>query len=113
MQVTNNGYNDPNNLKFDNIIILGVPTVPASVSVTHVDAENTTTILDNKNIDYDGAKKVNTSMFLDIIMQKKEATFIVFFFLVCVCHTVFAYNTRECRFCQAIGDLQQQKPFFE
>uniref|UniRef100_I3JDQ1 alpha-glucosidase n=1 Tax=Oreochromis niloticus TaxID=8128 RepID=I3JDQ1_ORENI len=52
--VTNNGYSDPNNLKFDNIIILGVPTVPASVSVTHVNATNTTTILDNNNIDYNG-----------------------------------------------------------
>lgn len=110
MQVTNNGYNDPNNLKFDNIIILGVPTVPASVSVTDVDATNTTTILDNNNIDYDGAKKVNTSMFLDIIMQKKKQP--LFFFLF-VFVTVFIYNTRECRFCQTIGDLQQQKPFFE
>lgn len=89
MQVTNNGYNDPNNLKFDNIIILGVPTVPASVSVTHVDATNTATILDNNNIDYDGAKKVNTSMFLDIIMQKKEATFIVFFLFVFVTQSLF------------------------
>ncbi|XP_039865377.1 sucrase-isomaltase, intestinal-like [Simochromis diagramma] len=68
MQVTNNGYNDPNNLKFDNIIILGVPTVPASVSVTHVDATNTTTILDNNNIDYDGAKKVLTLQNLDLIL---------------------------------------------
>uniref|UniRef100_A0AAX7VJB0 alpha-glucosidase n=1 Tax=Astatotilapia calliptera TaxID=8154 RepID=A0AAX7VJB0_ASTCA len=68
MQVTNNGYNDPNNLKFDNIIILGVPTVPASVSVTDVDATNTTTILDNNNIDYDGAKKVLTLQNLDLIL---------------------------------------------
>ncbi|KAL3992154.1 werner syndrome ATP-dependent helicase [Sarotherodon galilaeus] len=68
MQVTNNRYSDPNNLKFDNIIILGVPTVPASVSVTHVDATNTTTILDNNNIDYNGAKKVLTLQKLDLIL---------------------------------------------
>lgn len=89
MQVTNNGYNDPNNLKFDNIIILGVPTVPASVSVTDVDATNTTTILDNNNIDYDGAKKVNTSMFLDIIMQKKKQPLLVFFLFVFVTQSLF------------------------
>lgn len=90
MQVTNNGYNDPNNLKFDNIIILGVPTVPASVSVTDVDATNTTTILDNNNIDYDGAKKVNTSMFLDIIMQKKkQPLFLCFFSCLCLSHSLY------------------------
>lgn len=89
MQVTNNGYSDPNNLKFDNIIILGVPTVPASVSVTHVNATNTTTILDNNNIDYNGAKKVNTSMFTDIIMQKKKQPLLFFFLFVFVTHSLF------------------------
>lgn len=88
MQVTNNDYNDPNNLKFDNIIILGVPTVPASVSVTHVDATNTTTILDNNNIDYDGAKKVNSSMFLDIIMQKKKQP-LLFLSCLCLSHSLY------------------------
>uniref|UniRef100_A0A8C6NTV2 alpha-glucosidase n=1 Tax=Nothobranchius furzeri TaxID=105023 RepID=A0A8C6NTV2_NOTFU len=36
MQVTKAGYKDPNNLKFENITVLGVPHPPTSVSVTHV-----------------------------------------------------------------------------
>ncbi|KAG7226089.1 hypothetical protein INR49_018700 [Caranx melampygus] len=61
MQVTNAGYKDPNNLKFENIIILGVPFSPVSVSVTHVGAGvagNSTTVLPNTNIKHDVAKEV-------------------------------------------------------
>ncbi|XP_070761323.1 sucrase-isomaltase, intestinal [Enoplosus armatus] len=61
MQVTHAGYRDPNDLKFENIIVLGVPHPPMSVSVTHVSAgthENSTTTVPNTNIQYDEAKKV-------------------------------------------------------
>lgn len=62
MQVTNAGYKDPNNLKFENITILGVPFSPESVSVSHVasgGAGNSTTWLPHTNIKYDGAKQVS------------------------------------------------------
>ncbi|XP_051252783.1 sucrase-isomaltase, intestinal [Dicentrarchus labrax] len=61
MQVTHTGYSDPNNLKFDNIIVLGVPHPPMSVSVTHVNTGttgNSTTTVPNSNIQYNEAKKV-------------------------------------------------------
>ncbi|AWO99215.1 putative maltase-glucoamylase intestinal-like [Scophthalmus maximus] len=61
MQVAHAGYKDPNNLKFENVTILGVPTAPLSVSVTHVGAGrkgNTTTAVPNSGIQYDGAKEV-------------------------------------------------------
>ncbi|KAF3698143.1 Maltase-glucoamylase, intestinal Maltase [Channa argus] len=61
MQVTHAGYRDPNNLKFGNITVLGVPYPPISASVTHVGAGtlgNTSTTVPNTNIQYDGAKKV-------------------------------------------------------
>ncbi|GLD74046.1 sucrase-isomaltase, intestinal [Lates japonicus] len=61
MQVTHAGYKDPNNLKFENITVLGVPSPPMSVSVTHVRngaQGNSTTVLPNTNIQYDGAKEV-------------------------------------------------------
>lgn len=61
MQVTNAGYKDPNNLKFENITILGVPFSPLSVSVTHVGAGNETTELPNTNIKHDAAKEVRAS----------------------------------------------------
>lgn len=67
MQVTHAGYKDPNNLMFENIIVLGVPHPPVSVSVTHVNPgthENTTTAVPNTNIEYNRAKKVNTHMFI-------------------------------------------------
>uniref|UniRef100_A0A4W6E7F6 alpha-glucosidase n=1 Tax=Lates calcarifer TaxID=8187 RepID=A0A4W6E7F6_LATCA len=51
--VTHAGYKDPNNLKFENIIVLGVPSPPMSVSVTHVRngaQGNSTTVLPNTNI---------------------------------------------------------------
>lgn len=63
MQVTNAGYRDPNDLKFENITVLGVPYPPSSVSVTHVgtaDVGNSVTTVPNTNIQYDADKKVNT-----------------------------------------------------
>jgi len=66
MQVTHAGYKDPNNLKFENIMILGVPIPPVSVSVTHVGNSgnpNSTTALPNININYDTAKQVKTHTF--------------------------------------------------
>lgn len=60
MQVTHAGYSDPNNLKFDNITILGIPVPPVSISVTHVGTTNSTTTLEPSNIHHDGDKKVNT-----------------------------------------------------
>ncbi|XP_053176409.1 sucrase-isomaltase, intestinal isoform X1 [Scomber japonicus] len=58
MQVTHNGYGDPDNLKFEDITVLGVPHTPSSVSVTHVSDGNTVTILPDTNIEYNAAKKV-------------------------------------------------------
>uniref|UniRef100_A0A7N6B035 alpha-glucosidase n=1 Tax=Anabas testudineus TaxID=64144 RepID=A0A7N6B035_ANATE len=55
MQVTHAGYKDPNNIKFENITILGVPYPPSSVSVTQVGtgSPGTPTTLPNSNIQYD------------------------------------------------------------
>nr|XP_046244835.1 maltase-glucoamylase, intestinal [Scatophagus argus] len=60
MQVTHAGYEDPNNLQFENITILGFPAPPKSVSVTHVitPSQSHVTILSENNIQYDEAKKV-------------------------------------------------------
>lgn len=63
MQVTHAGYKDPNNLKFEDITVLGVPYPPESVSVKHIipgTTGNSTTTLPNTNIQYDADKKVNT-----------------------------------------------------
>ncbi|XP_032365998.1 maltase-glucoamylase, intestinal [Etheostoma spectabile] len=59
MQVTHSGYKDPNNLKFENITVLGVPQPPISVSETHIGTNgNFTTTVPSTNIQYDEAKKV-------------------------------------------------------
>ncbi|XP_058489999.1 sucrase-isomaltase, intestinal [Solea solea] len=55
MQATHAGYKDPNNLKFETITILGAATPPLSVTVG---TGNTTTVLPNTNIQYDGTKQV-------------------------------------------------------
>lgn len=63
MQVIHAGYIDPNNIKFENITVLGLPHPPRQVTVTHVDtgaSDNGTTSLPNTNIQYDADKKVNT-----------------------------------------------------
>ncbi|XP_028274772.1 maltase-glucoamylase, intestinal [Parambassis ranga] len=56
MQVTNAGYRDPNNLKFEDITILGVPSDPVSVSVTLVGSG--ATVLPNSSIQYNETKQV-------------------------------------------------------
>eukprot|EP00064_Thunnus_orientalis_P008511 superscaffoldBa00001014_g8534 len=58
MQVTHAGYRDPDNLKFENITVLGVPHHPVSVSVTHVTRGNSITNVLGTNIQYDAVKKV-------------------------------------------------------
>ncbi|XP_015233743.1 PREDICTED: sucrase-isomaltase, intestinal [Cyprinodon variegatus] len=46
LQVTNNGYKDPNNLKFEKITVLGVPARPASITMTP-DGGSSTTLPDS------------------------------------------------------------------
>ncbi|KAM9853733.1 sucrase-isomaltase, intestinal [Aulostomus maculatus] len=61
MQVTHAGYRDPNSLKFEDIVIFGVPHPPMFVSVTHVSSdthENSTTMVPHSSIAHDEAKKV-------------------------------------------------------
>ncbi|XP_051801835.1 LOW QUALITY PROTEIN: sucrase-isomaltase, intestinal-like [Acanthochromis polyacanthus] len=61
MQVSRAGYDDPNNLKFEDITVLGIPQSPASVTVTHVPAgggENTVTTLLDTQIEHDFDKEV-------------------------------------------------------
>ncbi|XP_068440776.1 sucrase-isomaltase, intestinal isoform X2 [Clinocottus analis] len=60
MQVTHDGYKDPNGLKFENITVLGVPQPPKSVSVTNASSatQHNASTLPTSNIQYDGAKKV-------------------------------------------------------
>ncbi|XP_036974620.1 maltase-glucoamylase, intestinal [Acanthopagrus latus] len=61
MHVTHAGYQDPNNLKFDDIVILGEPHRPTSVSVTHVKSSgDTTTNVPDANIQHNGGKQVLT-----------------------------------------------------
>ncbi|KAF7653977.1 hypothetical protein LDENG_00076250, partial [Lucifuga dentata] len=55
MQVTHANYSDPNNLKFENITVLGVSHPPMSVSVTH--GTSTTTVSADK-IQHNATKKV-------------------------------------------------------
>lgn len=59
MRVTNAGYKDPNNLKFENITILGVPYPPTSTAVSSTsrrDGVSTTTSTYTEH--YDSEKKV-------------------------------------------------------
>ncbi|XP_030650308.1 maltase-glucoamylase, intestinal [Chanos chanos] len=55
MTVTQNGYTDPNNLKFEDITVLGVEAQPGSVSITQGE---TITSVPASNIMYDATKKV-------------------------------------------------------
>ena len=65
MHVTHAGYQDPNNLKFDDIVILGEPHRPTSVSVTHVKSSgDTTTNVPDANIQHNGGKQVKMRMFM-------------------------------------------------
>ncbi|XP_061924131.1 sucrase-isomaltase, intestinal [Entelurus aequoreus] len=55
MQVTHAGYQDPNNLKFEDITVLGVLHPPTSVSVIHGNSNST---VPDADIQYDGANEV-------------------------------------------------------
>lgn len=57
MQLTNTGYKDPNNLKFENITILGFPFPPTSIELLSFDGE-TFTSNTMYNEYYDSDKKV-------------------------------------------------------
>ena len=73
MKVTNAGYKDPNNLKFENITVLGVPNPPLYVNVTLIGTGSrgsSDRLLPIANIQYDGVKKVNSHTLGDIAMHK-------------------------------------------
>ncbi|XP_036392320.1 maltase-glucoamylase, intestinal [Megalops cyprinoides] len=55
MQVMHNGFSDPNNLKFENVTILGLSNPPTHVLVDH--GTNITTV-PSGNLRYDATKKV-------------------------------------------------------
>ncbi|XP_067276076.1 sucrase-isomaltase, intestinal [Pseudorasbora parva] len=55
MHVDNNGYTDPNNLKFENITVMGVDTAPTVVIVSDGTTTNT---LPESQIHYDSTKQV-------------------------------------------------------
>ncbi|XP_023648457.2 sucrase-isomaltase, intestinal isoform X1 [Paramormyrops kingsleyae] len=55
MTVLRNGYTDPNNLKFENITVLGVTKSPGTLEVTHGD---TTNKVPAENVRYDAVKSV-------------------------------------------------------
>lgn len=61
MQVTHDGYGNPDVLRFEDITVMGVPQPPISVSVSHVSGGTTAnSTVPTANIQYDEAKKVNT-----------------------------------------------------
>ncbi len=55
MNVTHNGYTDPNNLKFENITVMGVTGAPVSVLVSD---GTTTNALNVSQVNYDSTRKV-------------------------------------------------------
>ncbi|KAJ0063496.1 hypothetical protein NL108_002787, partial [Boleophthalmus pectinirostris] len=57
LQATHVGYTDPNNLKFDDITILGVPLTPSSVTVVNTKTSEVTQV-PSANIQHDKTKKV-------------------------------------------------------
>ncbi|XP_076591162.1 sucrase-isomaltase, intestinal [Chaetodon auriga] len=66
MQVTHAGYKDPNNVTFDSITILGVPSGPFSVSFKGANADNTT--VPEENMQYDIDKQVLTIQGLSLTL---------------------------------------------
>uniref|UniRef100_A0A7N6ALI3 alpha-glucosidase n=1 Tax=Anabas testudineus TaxID=64144 RepID=A0A7N6ALI3_ANATE len=86
LQLTHAGYKDPNNIKFENITILGVPYPPSSVSVTQVGtgSPGTPTTLPNSNIQYDADKKVNTHFY--------KNSFINYFLSTSLALALHSYN---------------------
>ncbi|XP_073343836.1 sucrase-isomaltase, intestinal [Pagrus major] len=69
MHVAHAGYKDPNNLEFDNIVILGVSQRPESVSVTHVQLSgDLNSTVPDANIQHDVTKKVLTLQGLNLTL---------------------------------------------
>lgn len=69
MEVTHAGYKDPEGLKFDNIVVLGMPYPPITVTVIpgrFGNLENST-ILPKDSIHYDTAKKVKIDLVLNML----------------------------------------------
>lgn len=68
MEVTHAGYKDPEGLKFDNIVVLGMPHPPTTVTVIPGRSGNLekSIILPKESIEYDKAKKVK----IDLVTQK-------------------------------------------
>ncbi|XP_023817356.1 sucrase-isomaltase, intestinal [Oryzias latipes] len=62
MDVTNAGYSDPNNLKFETITVLGVPHAPSAVFVIHIGPGGASDPVEIKNtsIHHDATKEVLT-----------------------------------------------------
>lgn len=58
MRVTKAGYTDPNNLKFENITILGVPYPPTSIAVSSTGRDGASTNMSTYTEYYDSEKKV-------------------------------------------------------
>ncbi|KAL4647067.1 sucrase-isomaltase, intestinal [Arapaima gigas] len=55
VRVLHSGYDDPNNLKFEDITVLGMTSLPSSITVT---SDNTQVSVPPENIQYDGIKEV-------------------------------------------------------
>uniref|UniRef100_A0A9J7ZVC4 alpha-glucosidase n=1 Tax=Cyprinus carpio carpio TaxID=630221 RepID=A0A9J7ZVC4_CYPCA len=67
MQVAHSGYQDPNNLKFENITVLGVTAAPALVTVSD---GNTVISLSDSQIQYDIYKQVLNLKNLELELGK-------------------------------------------
>uniref|UniRef100_A0A671MMF3 alpha-glucosidase n=1 Tax=Sinocyclocheilus anshuiensis TaxID=1608454 RepID=A0A671MMF3_9TELE len=63
MHVTHNGYTDPNNLKFENITVMGVTGAPVSVLVSD---GTTTNALTESQVNYDSTRKVKECSILEL-----------------------------------------------
>uniref|UniRef100_A0A671MM26 alpha-glucosidase n=1 Tax=Sinocyclocheilus anshuiensis TaxID=1608454 RepID=A0A671MM26_9TELE len=63
MHVTHNGYTDPNNLKFENITVMGVTGAPVSVLVSD---GTTTNALTESQVNYDSTRKVKENLELEL-----------------------------------------------
>uniref|UniRef100_A0A672PVR0 P-type domain-containing protein n=1 Tax=Sinocyclocheilus grahami TaxID=75366 RepID=A0A672PVR0_SINGR len=69
MQLAHNGYQDPNNLKFENITVLGVTAAPALVAVSD---GNTVISLSDSQIQYDIYKQVIIVLILEFSVHHQS-----------------------------------------
>lgn len=79
MQVAHNGYTDPNNLKFENITVMGVTAAPARVTVLD---GNTVISLSDSQIQYDTYKQVIVVLTLQFSIyhqSQNETVFVTYF----------------------------------